>query len=162
MACLELFLKVTRSSILTTIINRDEIYWLCHFCLLNCFYLELFNSFIYSWKIYRLNIWMRDNGSCTLNALDNWDRVHIYINIFATRRIKSMNGFSMLCYVIGTIKQFHLLATICNMPLILSGSNTFNHFILNPHRVQNNRILYLSNNRIASPFITIHTHGFKH
>ena len=46
--CVDLFLKVARSNMLTTIVNRDEIYSLCHFFLLNCFYLELFNSFIYS------------------------------------------------------------------------------------------------------------------
>ena len=61
---------------------------------------------------------MRDNGSCILNALDNWDRGKYISTYLQQGRIKRMNGFSMLCYVIGTIKQFHLLATMCSMPLI--------------------------------------------
>ena len=57
---------------------------------------------------------MGDNG----NALDNWDRDKSTSTYLQLGRIKSMNEFSMLYYVICTIKQFHLLATICNMPLI--------------------------------------------
>ena len=111
--CVDLFLKVARSNILTTIVNRD-------FCLLNCFYLELFNSFIYSWKQqkYRMNIWMGDNGSCTLNALDNWNRGNYISTYLQLGTIKSMNVFWMLYYVIGTTKQFHFLATICSMSLM--------------------------------------------
>ena len=62
---------------------------------------------------------MRDNGSCTLNALDNWDRGKYISTYLQLGIIKSMNGFLMLYYVIGTIKQFHLLATMCSMPLIV-------------------------------------------
>ena len=85
-----------------------------------CSVLLLLPLFIYSWKQhkYQLNIWMGDNGSCTLNALDNWDRGKSISTYLQLGRIKSMNEFSMLYYVIGTTKQFHLLATICNMSLI--------------------------------------------
>jgi hypothetical protein len=118
--CVDLFLKVARSNILTTIVNRDEIYSLCYFFFLNCFYLELFNSFIYCWKQqkYRLDIWMWDNDSCTLNALDNWNRGNYISTYLQLGTIKSMNVFSMLYYVIGTNKQFHFLATICSMTLM--------------------------------------------
>ena len=61
---------------------------------------------------------MRDNGSCTLNALDNWDRGKYISAYLGLGRLGSMNGFSMLYYVTGTIKQFHWLATMCSMPLI--------------------------------------------
>ena len=47
---------------------------------------------------------MGDNGSCTLNALDNWDRGKSISTYFQLGRIKSMNEFSMLYYVIGTLK----------------------------------------------------------
>ena len=60
---------------------------------------------------------MRDNGSCTFKAHDNWDRGKS-ISTYLQLGIKSMNEFSMLYYVIGTIKQFHLLATMCSMSLI--------------------------------------------
>ena len=61
---------------------------------------------------------MRDNDRCTLNALANWDRDKSISTYLQLGRIKSMNGFSMLYSVIGTIKQFHLISTICSMPLI--------------------------------------------
>ena len=61
---------------------------------------------------------MRDNGSCTLNALHNWDRGKYISTYLQLGRIKSMNGFSMLYYVIGTNKQLHLLSAMCSMPLI--------------------------------------------
>ena len=61
---------------------------------------------------------MRDNDRCTLNTLDNWDRNKYISTYLQLGKIKSMNGFSILYYVIGTIKQFHLLATIFIMPLI--------------------------------------------
>jgi hypothetical protein len=72
---------------------------------------------------------MGDNGSCILKAVDNWDRGKSISTYLPLGRIKNMNEFSMLYYVIGAIKQFHFLATMCSMPLILSGSNTSNHFI---------------------------------
>ena len=43
---------------------------------------------------------MGDNGSCTLDALDYWDRG----KSMQLGRIKSMNELSMLYYVIGTLK----------------------------------------------------------
>ena len=61
---------------------------------------------------------MWDNGSCTLNALDNWNRSNYISTYLQLGTIKSMNVFSMLYYVIGTNKQFHLFATICSMPLM--------------------------------------------
>jgi hypothetical protein len=61
---------------------------------------------------------MGDNGSCTLNALDNWDRGKSISTYLQLGRIKSMNELSMLYYVIDTLKQFHLIANICSMPLI--------------------------------------------
>ena len=65
-----------------------------------------------------MNIWMGDNGSCTRKVLENWDRGKSISTYLQVGRIKGMNGFSMLYYVAGTIKQFHLLATICSMSLI--------------------------------------------
>jgi len=63
---------------------------------------------------------MGDNGNCILNALGNWDRgksISTYINM-QVGRIKSTSGFSMLNYVVGTVTQFPLLATICSMSVI--------------------------------------------
>ena len=61
---------------------------------------------------------MGDNGSCTLNALDNWDRGKSISTHLQLGRIKSMNELSMLYYVIDTLNQVHLIATVCSMPLI--------------------------------------------
>ena len=62
---------------------------------------------------------MGDNGSCFLNALDNWNRGNYISTYLQLGTMKSMNLFSMFYYVIGTIKQFHFLATICSMPLMV-------------------------------------------
>jgi hypothetical protein len=123
-----------------------------------CLVILLLSVLIYSWKQqkYQLNIWMRENVSCTLNVLDYWDRGKSISTYLQLGRIKIMNEFSMLYYAIATIKQLHLFATHFCLVLILPIM-----LYLNPCRVQKYPILYLSNNRIASPLITIHTHGFK-
>ena len=71
---------------------------------------------------------MRDNGGCTLNALDNWDRGKS-ISTYLQLGIKSMNKFSILYYVICTIKQFHMLLPSVACHSCLSGYNTSNHVI---------------------------------
>jgi hypothetical protein len=71
-----------------------------------CSILLLLLLFIYSWKQqkYRLHIWMRDNGICTINAPDNWDRGNSISTYLQLGRSNSMNAISMLYHVIVTIK----------------------------------------------------------
>ena len=61
---------------------------------------------------------MGDNGSCTLNALGNWDRGKYISTYMQVERNKSTSGFSMLDYIVVTVKQFPLLVTICSMSVI--------------------------------------------
>jgi hypothetical protein len=61
---------------------------------------------------------MGDDGSCILNALGNWDMGKSISTYMQVGRIKSTSGFSMLNYVVGTVKQFPLLVTICSMSVI--------------------------------------------
>jgi hypothetical protein len=46
-----------------------------------------------------------DNGSCTLNALGNWDRGKSISTYMQVGRIKSTSGFSMLNYVVGPVSD---------------------------------------------------------
>ena len=102
---------------------------------------------------------MGDNENCTLNALGNWNRGKTISTYMHVGRIKSTSGFSMLNYVVGTVIQCPLLATICSIFV------WFYYFQSSPKSIpcivanirQKYRILYLSNNRIASPLITSYT-----
>jgi hypothetical protein len=111
-ACVDLFLKVTLSSILTTIINRDAIFdyvifvWSLGFiyhCLVHSFIAEKSKNSVlaYGWGITEIvpsTLW--ETGIST------------YMQV---GRNKSTSGFSMLNYVVGTVIQFPLLATICSI-----------------------------------------------
>ena len=111
----------------------------------------------------RRSIWIGDNGSCTLNALGNWDRGKSISTYMQVGRIKSTSGFSMLNYVVGTVTDayHHLqhvghICLVLILPIILSPPPKSIPGIVASIR-QKYCILYLSNNRIASPLMTSYT-----